>query len=447
MTLPVQSDAEIAEPQQPRSPKMVLHGNILGPSAPVRLQDTGLEGSVLHDLAIKLAYTVPHFTTEWATRRLRLPLPLVQELMEQLRSDRLLEILGQIGPFNLRYAISQRGRERAGRLFEICGYVGPAPVSLEAYSTLLEWQIAHSPRVLLSDVLSALSDLVLTPEAMQLAGLAISSGRSLFVFGPPGNGKTSLGRMLHGALKGEMWVPHCISIESDIIRFFDPHCHHVPDAGTEFPATIDQRWLRIRRPLVVVGGEVTLDSFDLIYSPTQRYYEAPLHFKANGGTFLMDDFGRERIEWDQLLNRWITPLEHQMDYLTIRAGQKLQVPLRQTLIIATNLNPDRVTDPAFIRRMGYRLYLGPPSAEQYTQIFARYVHRLGLSAPPDIVPRLLDRYQTEGRELRCCEPRDLLERASDICRLREEPLSLNEEILDLAWTGYFGNKPRPTQSP
>ena len=354
----------------------------------------------------------------------------------------MVEPLGQLGPFNLRYTITQRGRERVGRLMEICGYLGPAPVSLEAYTALLEWQIAHSPRVLAADVRSALADLVLTPEALQLAGLAVSSGRSLFVFGPPGNGKTTLGRMLHAALKGELWIPYCISVESDIIRFFDPQCHQAVDAGTEQSATIDQRWVRIRRPLVVVGGEVTLDSFDLIYSPTQRYYEAPLHFKANGGTFLMDDFGRERIEWDQLLNRWITPLEHQLDYLTIRAGQKIQVPLRQTLIIATNLNPDRVTDPAFIRRMGYRLYLGPPSPEQYTQIFERYVQRLSLSVTPEVVRRLLERYQAEGRELRCCEPRDLLQRAGDICRFQEQPLSLNEETLDLAWTGYFGNKPQ-----
>jgi hypothetical protein len=440
MTRPAPSDAEISGLQQLRVPKMALHGAVMGPSAPAQLADTGVEGTVLQDLALKFAYSAPHLTTEWTTRRLRLPLPIVQEVLEQLRADRLVEPLGQLGPFNLRYTITQRGRERVGHLMEICGYVGPAPVSLEAYTALLEWQIAHSPRVLAADVQSALADLVLTPEALQLAGLAISSGRSLFVFGPPGNGKTSLGRLLHAALRGELWIPYCLSVENDIIRFYDPQCHRLVETGAEQPAPFDQRWLRIRRPLVVVGGEVTLDSFDLIYSRSQRYYEAPLHFKANGGTFLMDDFGRERIEWDQLLNRWITPLEHQLDYLTIRAGQKIQVPLRQAVIIATNLNPDHVTDPAFIRRMGYRLYLGPPNPEQYTQIFERYGQRLGLSITPDIVQRLLERYQAESRELRCCEPRDLLERAGDICRFREQPLSLNEEILDLAWTGYFGNK-------
>jgi hypothetical protein len=424
----------------PSTPKLVPHGKVVGPSAPVDVHETGVEDSTLYGLATKLAYTVPHLTTEWATRQLRLPLAVVQQLLEQLRSDGLLETLGQVGPFNFRYAISQRGRERAGRLFEICGYVGPAPVSLEAYTTLLEWQMAQSPRVSSQDVVAALSELVLAPEAVQLAGLAISSGRSLFVFGPPGNGKTSLGRMLHAALKGDLWVPHCISVENDIIRFFDPHCHELIALEADHATLFDQRWVRIRRPLIVVGGEVTLDSFDLMYSAALRYYEAPLHFKANGGTFLIDDYGRERIDPHQLLNRWITPLEHQIDYLTIRTGQKIKVPLRQTLIIATNLSPETVTDPAFLRRMGYRLYLDYASPEQYRKIFERYLQRLGVTAPAGTVAWLLDRYKTEGRELRCCEPRDLLERAVDICRLREEPLRINEAILDLAWTGYFGNE-------
>lgn len=459
MTRLIRSEAAGEAPQQSRAPKMVQHGDVLGPSAPVDLNDTGVETSTLLGLAIKLAYTVPHFTTEWVVRQMCLPLGIVQELIEQLRSDRLVEPLGQVGPFNLRYAITQRGRENAARLLEISGYMGPAPVSLDAYTTLLEWQMSHSRPVSVQDVQAALSELVLSDEVVQLAGMAISSGRSLFMFGPPGNGKTSLGRLLHTALQGELWVPHCLCVETDIIRFFDPQSHEVIDAGTE-PAkgsvppasrsqtpspveqagALDQRWVRIRRPLIVVGGEVTLDSFDLIYSSALRYYEAPLHFKANGGTFLIDDFGRERIDPHEMLNRWITPLEHQTDYLTIRAGQKIKVPLRQTLIIATNLSPDTVTDPAFLRRMGYRVYLGSPSPEQYAQIFERYVQRLGLEAPPGIIARVLDRYKADGRELRCCEPRDLLERVCDICRFREQPLTLNEELLDLAWLGYFGNK-------
>src|SRR5262249_20379025 len=184
------------------------------------------------------------------------------------------------------------------------------------------------------------------------------SGRSLFVYGPSGNGKSSLGRQIHAALVGDYWIPHCISVRDSVIRVYDEQIHQRVDGVTERTDIIDQRWVRIRRPLVVVGGELTLEFLDLIYSPSLRYYEAPPHLKANGGVFLVDDFGRERVSADQLLNRFITPMEHQFDYFTLNTGQKIQVPLRHVLIIATNLDTERVTDPAFLRRMGYRLYLG-----------------------------------------------------------------------------------------
>ena len=182
----------------------------------------------------------------------------------------------------------------------------------------------------------------------------------MFVYGPSGNGKSSLGRQIHAALPGDYWMPHAISAGDSIIRMFDPLIHHRVELSSDLAAAVDPRWIRVRRPLVVVGGELTLDMLDLIFIPSQRYYEAPPHLKANGGVFLVDDFGRERISPDQLLNRFITPMEHQIDYFTLRTGQKIQLPLRHVLIIATNLNPEDVTDPAFLRRMGYRVFLARP---------------------------------------------------------------------------------------
>ena len=186
---------------------------------------------------------------------------------------------------------------------------------------------------------------------------------------------------------------------------------------------------------------MTIDSLDLTYIPSLRSYEAPLHLKANGGTFLVDDFGRQRVDPHELLNRWIIPLEHRIDYLTLRTGQKFQVPLSQMLIIATNLDLEGVTDPAFLRRMGYRLYLGKPSPELYSRIFEGYAAGRGLAIRPGLVGRLIERYAAEGRELRCCEPRDLVERAREICEFNGRPAGLDDEVLDIAWTGYFGNKP------
>lgn len=422
-------------------PNWIPVGDGLAPGAPVDVRDTGSDPSALSDLALRAAYTVPQFNTEWAARRIHLPQVLVGEILEQLRADKLLDVLGQAGPFGFRYSISQRGRERADRLLEVSGYVGPAPVPLESYNAALAWQLGRSPKVSPERVAAALSGLVLPSEAAQLAGLAVSSGRSLFLFGPPGNGKSSLGRALHDALSGDLWIPYCIEIEGSVIRLFDPHCHQPVEMGAEQRRSIDQRWVKVRRPLIVAGGEMTIDSLDLTYIPSLRSYEAPLHLKANGGTFLVDDFGRQRVDPHELLNRWIIPLEHQIDYMTLRTGQKFQVPLSQMLIIATNLDLEGVTDPAFLRRMGYRLYLSKPTPELYSRIFERYATGCGLAIRPGLVGRLIERYAAEGRELRCCEPRDLIERAREICEFDGRPADLDDEVLDFAWTGYFGNKP------
>jgi Mg-chelatase subunit ChlI len=184
---------------------------------------------------------------------------------------------------------------------------------------------------------------------------------------------------------------------------------------------------------------LTLEFLDLIYIPSGRYYEAPSHLKANGGVFLVDDFGRERVSPEQLLNRFITPMEHQIDYFTLRTGQKIQLPLRHVLIIATNLSPESVTDPAFLRRMGYRVCLGAPTPEQYARIFQLYAQGQGVAVAAEVIDQVLARYRAQNRELRACEPRDLIERARDICRFHSRPLELTPKVLDLAWSGYFGD--------
>jgi hypothetical protein len=428
-----------APAKDPYMPRMVKVGDLIAPKAPKDMAGCGLEDGALVDLGVKLAYTVARFTTQWVGEQLHLTLPVVQELMRQMAMDGLIEELWQTGQSSSHYKITQRGREYAMRLMEVCAYIGPAPVRLETYSAMLRWQFAHSPQVLPKHVTAALSGLVLTPEASELAGLAVSSGRSLFVFGPPGNGKSSVGRQIRDALQGDTWIPHCISVSGNVIRLYDEQNHQTVNITDErASAAIDQRWVRIKRPMIVVGGELTLEWLDLIYSPTLRFYEAPPHLKANGGVFLVDDFGRERISPDQLLNRFITPMEYQIDYFTLITGQKIQVPLRHVLIIATNLSPEKVTDPAFLRRMGYRLYMGTPTREQYIQIFNQYAEKCGTTASPEVIEHVLDRYQQTSRELRCCEPRDLIERSKDICRYEGKPLELTPQVIDLAWTGYFG---------
>jgi len=332
------------------------------------------------------------------------------------------------------------------RLLEISGYVGPAPVALDVYSAALEWQLARLPEVSAARVNAALSELALPEHAIQIAGLARASGRSLFIHGPPGNGKTTLAHLLHNALEGYLWVPHCIAIESNIIRVFDPRCHEAAelDLPPEVKRRLDRRWVCIRRPFVVVAGEMTIDTMELSYSAAHGYYEAPLHVKANGGTFLLDDFGRQRVEPRLLLNRWTFPLEHGTDYLTLQTGQKVALPFRQMLIVCTNLHPNTVMDPAFLRRIGYRMLLDDPTPALYTQIFKQYAARCEVDVPPGVIEFLLLRHRAEKRPLRSCEPRDLIERARDICHYRGHPLELSQSIFELAWEGYFGESPRST---
>jgi hypothetical protein len=428
--------------KDPHLPPMGRLGGVKCPRAPQTIAEASLEDGVLIDLAVKFAATINRFSSEWLSDRMFVSPTLANDLVTHMSGEGMIEETMITRGGGATYKITDRGRRYAERALEVCGYLGPAPVSLDAYSAMLRWEFSHAPEVKPAHVTAALSTLVLPARAVQLAGLAVSSGRSLFVYGPSGNGKSSVGRQIHTALRGEFWIPYCVAVRSSIIRLFDEQVHQrVEVEGEKGSTAIDRRWIRIRRPMVVVGGELTLDYLDLVYSPSLRYYEAPPHLKANGGIFLVDDFGRERVSPHQLLNRFITPMEHHFDYFTLSTGQKILVPLRQVLIIATNLSLETVTDPAFLRRMGYRLCLEAPTPEAYAKIFRAYAERHGATVEPEVIDGLLERYRMQNRELRACEPRDLIERSRDICKFHGRPLELTPKVLDLAWTGYFGTTP------
>lgn len=419
-------------------PKMTLTDDGYAPEAPVNVNDTGLDESILLDLALKIAHVNSQITTNGVAEYIMLPRTITAVLLDKLRASALLETHGQDENFGYRYSISKRGREMATRLLENNGYIGPAPVSFESYKAMLEWQIEQSLPVSSGMIKEALSALVVPEDVLSVAGLAISSGRSLFMSGPPGNGKTSIGRSLHNALGGTLWIPHCIAVENNIIRIFDSHCHNTVEHSSRKHQAIDRRWIKINRPFIVAGGEMTLESLDLAYLPALKFYEAPLHMKANGGTFLIDDFGRQRVEPEALLNRWIIPLEHQIDFLTLHTGQKIQVPFLLRLIIATNLEPKEVTDPAFLRRLGYRVRINTPTEEMYAEIFRQYASSLKVGTTQAVIEHVLGRYRSTQREMRACEPRDLIERVRDICKHTAQEFHLSTELLDISWNGYFG---------
>jgi predicted ATPase with chaperone activity len=256
--------------------------------------------------------------------------------------------------------------------------------------------------------------------------------------GPAGNGKTAISQALHSSLEGDIWIPYAIEVDGQVIKIFDIHNHEPVPPPTS--VSYDQRWVKIKRPLVIVGGELTIETMDLIYNQNVRYYEAPFQMKSNGGTLLIDDFGRQRIDPHDLLNRWIIPLEGHIDYLTLHTGKKVQVPFEQMLIFATNLEPASLVDDAFLRRMGYQLRVEPPTPEIYTLIFQRYAESRGLSYDAKLLDMIFKRYEDEQRQMKGCDPRDLIERCLDLSRYEDREPFLSPAILEIAWTNYFGAK-------
>ncbi|MGH9934848.1 MAG: hypothetical protein ACREAM_01300, partial [Blastocatellia bacterium] len=278
---------------------------------------------------------------------------------------------------------------------------------------------------------------VLPESLLQTLGFAINSRRSLFISGIPGTGKTSVAERINNALQTAIWIPYAFSVDEHVINIFDAHNHDCALDEDNYE-TYDRRWLRISRPLILVGGEMTLESADLIYNRASRYYEAPFQIKANCGTLVIDDFGRQRVEPEELLNRWIIPLERKVDFLTLHTGKKISVPFEQLVVFSTNLEPSRLVDEAFLRRMGYRIRIEPPSEQTYRKIFERYAENAGVSYDKSALDHTISKYEVEKRVMKACEPRDLISRFLDICQYRNLSPVLTNDLLDLAWNNYFG---------
>jgi hypothetical protein len=408
------------------------------PSAPEGVEDTGLDFGFLADLTLKTAYIDTDCTTKRVAEKLKLPKIIAETLLQYLYREKLVEIRRQTGLGNKHYAMLGLGWERVQRLLDVSGYIGPAPVSLNAYTSMFQMHRIYEKAIKPEAVHAALADFVLSENTIQTLGLVASSRRSLFISGPAGNGKTAISQALHSSRKGDIWIPYAIEVDGQVIKVFDIHNHEpVPPPSS---VSYDQRWVKIKRPLVIVGGELTIETMDLIYNKDARYYEAPFQMKSNGGTLIIDDFGRQRVDPHDLLNRWIIPLESHIDYLTLHTGKKIQIPFEQMLIFATNLDPASLVDDAFLRRMGYRHQIEPPKPEIYKLIFQRYADSHGISYDTKLLDMLLKRYEDEQRQLSGCDPRNLIDRCLDFAWYNNREAFLSPAILEIAWSNYFGSK-------
>jgi predicted ATPase with chaperone activity len=418
------------------------------PTAPETLQEAGLSLPFLNDLMLRTLYMRGAQLGLELARELRLPFKVIEESLRFLKDEKTVEVSGGdlIGRVSYRFNLTELGRKRALDATKQCAYVGPAPVPLEDYIEQTYRQSVTGINCSPEPLRASFSHLVLPDEMFNAIGPAIVSGKSVFIYGPPGNGKTSIARAIGDFMNGAggaIYVPYAFLSESSIITVYDQSVHQLDeDNNRESPddneatirrllntGTVDPRWVRIRRPVIVTGGELNLGMLDLRYNTEANFYQAPLHVKANGGVFLIDDFGRQLVSPKELLNRWILPLEDRHDYLTLSSGKKFQVPFEQLIIFSTNLDPKDLVDDAFLRRIRHKVEVNAPTRDVYERIFNAMAKRLGMAQCPDAIDYLYERYYDQGRSPRASDCRDLLEICQSICRYRRQPVELNRDLI------------------
>jgi predicted ATPase with chaperone activity len=426
------------------------------PTAPESLKQAGLTLNFLNDLLMRTLYVQGIMLGLDLARAVCLPFKVIEESLVFLKDEKCVEVQGGdlIGRVSYRFQLTELGRRRAQDSMKQCAYIGPAPVPIDDYVEQTYRQAVTGISCSPEPLRAAFSHLVLADSMFNAIGPAIVSGRSIFIYGPPGNGKTSIARAIGEFMNnagGEIYVPYAFLAENSIITVFDQSLHQVADDrdGDRIEdneatirrllnaGTVDARWVKIHRPVVVTGGELNLDMLDLRYNADANFYQAPIQVKANGGVFLIDDFGRQLCSPKELLNRWILPLEDRHDFLTIASGKKFEVPFEQLIIFSTNLDPKDLVDDAFLRRIRHKVGIDAPERDIYSKIFNSMVKRLGMNPCAEAIDYLYERYYTNGRNPRASDCRDLLEIVQAICRFRRQPVQLTRELMVEAASSFI----------
>ncbi len=403
--------------------------------------ESGLSATLIEDLVLKYLAGVGSASGRVIADHVCLPLPVLENRYAAMRSRQEIAPVssGMLGDYV--YRLTDQGRERAQRAIRECAYAGPAPVPLEDYMNSVRAQNIRSEKPRRKRLEAAFEDILVSQTLLGQLGPAINAGRGMFIYGPPGNGKTTIAQRLTRCFGQTIFVPHAIVEDGQIIKLFDAACHVQVRSSTESilrNAEHDRRWVRIQRPTVVVGGELTMDNLELKHNAISNVSEASLQLKSNCGCLLIDDFGRQRIDPVELLNRWIVPLENNVDYLTLANGKKVEVPFEQLIIFSTNLEPSKLADDAFLRRIPFKIELSNPTREEFHKLWTLVSAKLRIDCPPESIDYLIEKHFTAcGRPLRRCHARDLLDQIQNYCEYNELPPVINEENLDYAVRNYF----------
>jgi hypothetical protein len=419
---------------------------------------TGLNPSIINDLVLKTLYYTSYLSGHDLAAATRLTFyGVLDQALLVLKREELCEVTGTtgIGEAGYQYVLTRKGMDRAEAALRRSAYVGPAPVPINKYIELVLIQAQRKPRIDRAVVHNALTGMILTQDMVDRVGAAINAGRSLFLYGAPGNGKSMLAERIGRMLGGNIAVPYAIEADGQVIQFFDLNLHRpaafqTPTGGdaqsfgglsdprtAEYP---DRRWVQVQRPVVIVGGELTMESLDLIYHPDAGFYEAPFQLKANNGVFLIDDFGRQQMPPATLLNRWIVPLEKSVDFLTLHTGKKLQVPFELFLVLSTNLDPADLVDEAFLRRIQNKLAMPDPTPDQFRHIFIGECQRHGVPFDENGLAYLVnEHYRKAQRPFRGVHPRDIMRQLIGLARYQTMPPQLIPMLIDQAASTYFVN--------
>lgn len=425
------------------------------PLEPNSIEETGLSVGFISELVLKHIYFAGTLSGQQLSNNIRLPfLNVIDRVLAFLKEEEYIDIIGSEGGYTERsfqYVIAPKGRAKVHEVLERSQYAGAAPVSLQAYLDAVRAQSLGDMIIDHESIRTAFTGLVVGDKLLDQIGPAVNSARSLFLYGPPGNGKTTIAEGISRILKGEVIIPHAIEIDGQIIKVFDPINHSpivketIPyDRRTEDQNSYtvnrrrDHRWVHCRRPVVVVGGELTLAQLELVFDPIAKVYEAPFQMKANGGLFLIDDFGRQQCRPQDLLNRWIVPLERKVDYLALQTGKKLQIPFDLLIVFSTNLDPKNLVDDAFLRRIRHKIEVPNPSPKEFRDIFQLVCAAKNIPYNDTGLHYLLhEHYLKLNRDLRCCHPRDLCDQILDEAKYRGVAPQMTPDLLDRACSAYF----------